>query len=411
MRIALIGDLHFGKLSVTQELTIPGESLDDKTTGGMPLKAKFQQFLSENKADLLFVAGDLTSSGSPIEYLKCIEMLYATASSAGISKENVVLSVGNHDVDRQILKIADEINMNTEPCYPKLEVEQLYQNIAASHGQVHATHLNINSPGPFPFSGVLERDNLIIFLLNSGWLCSHRQEHKHGKLASEQLNWFRDKAMSFEKDKRWKIVLLHHHPFSYPFLAPAHDISILEEGAEFLEIVGASGVNLVCHGHRHHPKAYNESRDGWLNPVTFLCAGSFSVNAKHRASGTIPNVFHVLELTEESDKKIITVFSYQYSICEGWVPIASNCAETPIDHVMVFERYYNTEEAKRILEAYLPASEPFIELPSWEELPIELRTLRFKKLNKTINEVANDKFKIHGKYPGSVALIRRDEQK
>jgi len=411
MRIALIGDLHFGKLSVTNEFSIVGEALEDVTNGGVPLRAGFEELIKDKELEFLFVAGDLTSSGSPIEYSKCIEMLYSMATTAGISNENVILSVGNHDVDRQISKIPDEIKKIQGATYPIKEVEQFYQRIAASHGQYHATHLRFTVPGPVPFSGVLEKENVIIFTLNSGWLCSHQQEHKHGKLESAQLQWFREKATTYEADSRWKIVLLHHHPFSYPHPNPSRDVSILEEGADFVEIAGSMGINLVCHGHRHHPKAYNESRDGWKNPVTFLCAGSFSVNARHRSSGAIPNVFHVLELLEEASKKTVIVHSYQYSICDGWVPIANNCSETPIDHIMVFERYYGTDEVKSILQGLLPSTEPFLLLPSWDSLPIALRTLRFKRLDEIIHEVANKEFKIVGKYPGDVALVRRDVKK
>ena len=77
--------------------------------------------------------------------------------------------------------------------------------------------------------------------------------------------------------------MLHHHPFNYPYPTLGRDISLLDEGAELLDISGKAGINLICHGHRHHPKAHNEQRDDWKNAITFICAGSFSVNAAHCA--------------------------------------------------------------------------------------------------------------------------------
>lgn len=408
MRIALISDVHFGKLSTTKELSVPGESIEDETDGGMPLNAGFEEVLQKQPSEFLFVLGDLTSTGSPVEYSRSIQCIYSTATKAGIAKENVVLAVGNHDTDRRISKIAEEWVEAEKTGYPLSEAKTHYQLIAAGHGETHAEQV-FDDKGPVPFSGVIERDDVVIFVLNSGWLCSHESSTKHGKLHLTQLDWCKEVIPRYTEDPRWKIILLHHHPFNYPFTIPGHDTSLLEEGPELVEIAGSCGINIICHGHRHHPKVQNESRDGWRNPITFLCAGSFSVNAKHRKAGTIPNLFHTLELSPASESKVLTVRSYQYSISTGWIPIQINSPETPIDDVMVFERYYSQIEIQNSFLALLPQpAPPVVELPQWTELPLQLRTLRYNKLNSIIEVLAAKDYKIHGLYPNPVALIRRE---
>ena len=409
MRIVLISDVHFGKLSATKELSIPGESIEDETKGGVPLNGGFEAILEEQRPDFLFVLGDLTSTGSPVEYSRSIQQIYSAADKAGVLKENVVLVAGNHDTDRRISKIAESWTEAEKVGYPLSEAITHYQLIAAGHGEAHAMHLVFEEKGPVPFSGIILRPDLIIYVLNSGWLCSHDVKTRHGKLDGPQLQWCKEVTSRFKEDSRWKIILLHHHPFNYPYSIPGHDTSLLEEGAELVEIAGAGGINVICHGHRHHPKVQNESRDGWKNPITFLCAGSLSVNAKHRMAGTIPNVFHSLELSVGKKPKIITVHSYQYSISSGWIPILNNCPETPIDDVMVFGRYYSDAEVNKSFLSLLPKSiERVVELPQWNKLPIQLKTLRYDKLNSTVAALATKDYNIVGLYPKPVALIRRN---
>jgi len=408
MKVVLLGDIHFGKYSSTQELSIPGEKNQDVTTGAVPLIESFVSKIKDENADYLFVAGDLTSTGSPIEYSRCLNEIYKIASSASIDKRNVVIGVGNHDIDRKIAKLA-EADHEIDPSYPLIESKLLYHRLAAKHGELFVTEQIFDEKGPAPFSGVIVKDDSIITVLNSAWGYSADAPIKHGKLESEQLDWYKAVVDKYKSDTRWKIVLMHHHPFNYAYPTVGRDISLLEEGAELLEISGNAGIDLVCHGHRHHPKASNELHATWISPITFICAGSFSVNAAHRGLGRIPNIYHVLELNNDNGCKVITMHSYQYSISTGWDPIKSNCPETPIDPIMVFERPYHIIARQSILKSLIQSlsGTPFKEMPAWNDLPMELKTLKYETLNETIKHVANVEYKVIGEYPKEVALLRR----
>lgn len=412
MKAVLIGDIHFGKLCTTEELAIPGEPISDKTKGAVSLKVSFVENLKKEHVDYLLVVGDLTSTGSPIEYSRCITEMYNIASAAKINPNNVIFGVGNHDVDRKISKLG-EADPKVNSDYPFSESERLYQNLAASHGELLASHLEFQEKGPAPFSGVILRDDIIVFVLNSSWFCSHDPSTKHGKLDKGQIEWYEEKVVSYSKDPRWKIVLLHHHPFNYPYPTLSRDISLLDEGAELVDISGKAGINIICHGHRHHPKAHNEQHDDWKNAITFICSGSFSVNAAHRQYGRIPNVYHLLELEEDAGRKTITMHSYEYSISSGWEPIRTNCHETPLDPVMIFEKPYDEVTRLSVIKQVLDDAVinangiPFILLPIWDDLPIELKTLRFKSLNELVKDFAEHEYQIIGLYPDRIALLRR----
>ena len=78
-KIALFGDIHFGPLSRSTDFSVPGEPPTDKTDGGKSLKAELIKVLSEQPIDHLLVAGDLTSTGSPLEFDLCQQALVEIA--------------------------------------------------------------------------------------------------------------------------------------------------------------------------------------------------------------------------------------------------------------------------------------------------------------------------------------------
>ena len=71
VRIAILSDIHFGKFSRTKELAVPGEAIQDETSGAAPLVDGMVQILKEMKVEYIFIAGDLTSVASPQEFYYC----------------------------------------------------------------------------------------------------------------------------------------------------------------------------------------------------------------------------------------------------------------------------------------------------------------------------------------------------
>ena len=96
MKIALISDIHFGKDSATKEFSVPGEEVFDETTGAVSLEQGLIDVLKDNEAEYLFIAGDLTSVGSPQEYFYCEKKILEIAEKSNIPKENIICSLGNH---------------------------------------------------------------------------------------------------------------------------------------------------------------------------------------------------------------------------------------------------------------------------------------------------------------------------
>jgi predicted phosphodiesterase len=360
MRIALISDIHYGALSSTSELAIQGEPLQDGTvSNASPLFQGLMNTLAQERPDYLFVTGDLTSTGSPLEFKNCFEKIHLLAETTCISPKNVLICLGNHDIDWRITRLVDTYTEKSvhlsedvdflEDAYCKLACGWPVREISKLPAGIAEFTLPYND---VPLAGVVEREDCIIFVLNSGHLCYHDESHKHGALSKKQLLWFHASVNKYTSSQKAKIVLLHHHPYNYPFPLIGRDASTLEEGSELYEICGKSGIDLVIHGHRHHPKAKTVNENGWIKPVTYVCAGSLSVNASHRLQGNIPNTFHIVEF---ENREKITMKNYEYSFTDGWMPIKGYREEVPLEETMLLGKTINlTDQTVTDLVKRLP---------------------------------------------------------
>lgn len=398
-RIALISDIHFGRFSRTAEFSVPGEKIIDENTGGESLKEGMVSLLKDENIDFLCVAGDLTSLGSPQEFAYCEDLILDIAEKLGIQEENILLGLGNHDIDWNITELYANFN-NENADFPIELVKDQYRRIAASASLINLKRIAAPSrKGPAPFSGIVENDNFVMFVLNTGWCCTRDEATRPGKLDTQQLEWFEKEAAKYRDVSKWKVILMHHHPFNYTYPVVCPDYSTLQEGSNFLDIAGKNGFNLVIHGHRHHPRAETTWKSGWDHPITFVCAGSFAVNASHRNAGSIPNTLHIIELTDEVGT--IRLQNFQHS-AKGWIPFLNNCDETPLDGEMLFGKLFKPEEITQAIEA-LPENEVL----QWEKLSECLKFMPYEALNKRISTNLPSSVKMIGRFPETVILYKK----
>lgn len=271
--------------------------------------------------------------------------------------------------------------------------------------------------GPIPGSGVYCRDKYVVYILNSGYYSTYCQIYSHGKLGKEQYDWLRDILPRYKSIAKWHILMLHHHPFKYSFPNLTEDISCLEEGSELVDIIGNSQIDLVCHGHRHHPTLFTQMRDNWESPITFFCAGSLSVHEKHREHGRIPNLFHLINLQNREDSEnqaaTGTVKSFEYLPMKGWIPL-NDSLFVPLDPKQFFGSINSLDEKERsastiITDLLRGNTVTYVELPKHHDLPLSLKCMPLKDLNSLIKKIVSQtgKYKIMGKYPDNDIIIMK----
>jgi 3',5'-cyclic AMP phosphodiesterase CpdA len=411
IRLLLISDVHFGKLAATPEFALSGHNALHPIQGAVSMKKHLIQTVKGiiPIPQALLVLGDLTSIASPSEFRGSVHAVIEIAGGVGINEENVIFTFGNHDVDWRICSLATPTGQ-----FPK---DEFYNTIAAHAGNFFAENPPTFENGLLPGSGVFVNDDFELFVLNSGHFCVSDQDYRHGKLGEDQLKWLDFVLQRDTPLPKWRILMVHHHPFNYPYPTLAKDISTLEEGAELVELAGRRGIDFVCHGHRHHPKISTQMAATWKGPVTYFCAGSLGVNETERNNGQIPNLFHVVSLESRLSNGAAfgSVQTFEYAASEGWRQIR-NTKETPLDHIQYFGVIATASElsafAKNFLLPYAnrtnSGSRGSVMLPSYTDLPPEFRCQACNDLNTLLQRAARDAgCKTVGLYPGEVALMPR----
>lgn len=402
VRIAILSDIHFGKFSRTKELAVPGEAIQDETSGAAPLVDGMVQILKEMKVEYIFIAGDLTSVASPQEFYYCEKKLLEIAEKVGVVSEKIICCLGNHDIDRNITKLSDDVLGKEVDEEVARIVREKYNLIAAGCANSNLEKLIPiqGKLGPIPCSGVYEENRFVVFILNSGWQCTHDQAYPHGKLTERQLKWLDEESTRYKNDERIKIVLVHHHPFKYTYPIPAPDISEMEEGSEFMVIVNKNEIQIVIHGHRHHPIVKTIQYGSGKIPISLICAGSFSVNSAHRGE-EIPNTMHILELSSKEQGSIL--YNYKYTASQGWQKLKF-CKATPLDYKMKLGKLFSRDEIK---EEVIKLQEQSSKAIAWENLNEKLQYISSDELNNALRIELSKKYRIVGAFPDEVVLLTK----
>jgi len=402
----VLSDLHFGALSVSEDFALPEAPPSGVMTGAVSMKESLVQVVGKGNIDAILVSGDLTSCGSPQEFQGCMSTLSEIAQRLSVKPSNIIFTYGNHDVDWRITSL---------PVESSDTIKKLYLKVGASVGDIILSGFSYDDKGPVPGCGLVENESFRIYVVNSGYYCAHDQKYRHGKLGEEQRIWLEQHLTPPLADDKWHVLLLHHHPFNYPYPFEVEDISCLEEGAFLMELIGKSGVDFVCHGHRHHPMLFTDIRTGWISPVTLLCAGSLAVNEQHRCRGQIPNLFHIVSFEKRlaNGTAVGRVKTFEYSSAEGWKSMRYD-ARVPLDAVQKFAEVYDlkrkTTDLSQVIDSCIVGTENHIfELPEYEDLPLSLQCMPLRELNEMLHRhLGEEEYRIIGKFPESV-MVRRSQ--
>jgi len=401
MKIALISDIHFGSGATHNDMVIPGQKSEDHYANSKPFfegDGGVLDILKNEKPDYLFISGDLTSTADPLEYEYCYEKLKLIEDIAGINKSNWLVCLGNHDCDWRISKLGAFRGRETPK---KRFIKEHYMDTRTNDLETHklVKELSENFSNEYegfsvPMVGVVEYDDLIVFVLHSGIECTN--DNNYGSIGNNQLEWLTNALKFFneKREKKTKIILLHHHPHNYEYPIPDADRSALVEGATLKALCGEQGVDIIIHGHRHHPRAETIVQNGWLNPITFICSGSLSVIQKERLGGEIPSMFHIMDCT---DINKIILETYTYNLIDGW----DRKSTRDIDDVIWLGKSIMFQDVESIIAA-MPCDGQEIEHVGLDD---SLKYISYKKLNYWIKKVFDEaNYQITDEFPHSIRI-------
>jgi 3',5'-cyclic AMP phosphodiesterase CpdA len=397
MRIVLLSDIHFGKDGCSYDFSAIGDDVKDIEYEKSNLKKSLFESLKDQNIDLVLIAGDITSTGSPSEFFSFKKFLDEMSTEVEIPLEKIIWIGGNHDIWRVPIEKAGSI-----PAKTLLEQERWasFQRVGAKIMDVilgvpeskcptaksddYATYYNFDEIGIFTLHSAFDADHIL---------------YEYGTIGSAQLAWL-EKALS-QCACKWKIIMLHHHPIEYEWPELYKDKSSLKEGLQICKTAAKHSVDLICHGHRHLPKATNVRRGEWDANISFLCAGSLSVNAKNRYNGSTPNLFHILDLKEDGTTKYIELTNYEYSISQGWSVIKGiEKPELPIQGKIVLCSTVPDDQIITLLRQYIVHEGLALEIPAFGNLPYQLQSKTFINITSIIRAEFDSQYDIPDDYIG-----------
>lgn len=400
IHIAIMSDIHYGKLAAYEDFSGGEEHLDVDAENAISMKDEIVKLYKEFKPEYLFLPGDLTSRALPSEFQKLEKLLLDINKKSGCDPV-MLYAAGNHDTQWHISNISDD----------PVDKGELLAIASIPFERNFSRKMQFTKQANLPFAGEYEDERIHAVVLNTGYFSRSDEDYHHGKIGIEQLEWL--KTVFPLSDSKWRIVLMHHHPFPLKYPTISKDISCIEEGADLIDFIARSGVDLVVHGHRHHPIIRTKYDNTWANPITFLCAGSVSVQAKYRFAGSIPNTFHIVEMeNEKAISRIIKTLNYEFSAIDGW-RISKYKDETPYDGISYYgEIIENAElvtELEKIIDIAKESTESsrYFDLPQYQDLPLRLKCVGFSEINQSLESVLKlQGMKKTGFYPENITVKR-----
>ncbi len=247
MKIAHISDLHFNE----------GTDFDEK------IYEKAVKILNKVDTDIIFISGDLTTSGLLSEYKIAQEKLKQ------IYRKKIIVP-GNHDERNLGFKLFPEFFGKTD---------------------------------------FIERINNI----NLVGLASSEPDKDDGRLGRSRHRLI---EQSVEKGKM-TIIGFHHHVIPVP--NSGRETNIIEDAGETLDIILKNEIPLVLMGHRHVPWAVK------IHKTLLVNAGTFSCTRTRAHFGNTFNIIEideeeieifVVNIKKDKKKKVIE-FNLSDGCCEN----------------------------------------------------------------------------------------------
>lgn len=394
MALLVLSDIHFGPSSMHSDFCVQGSPLTiPEQSAASTIDSLVSTCLAHAGFSIngILVAGDLTSGASPSEFTQCSRAIARIADELEVRDENVVIALGNHDVNWRVSSLREGEGATRDELYSELAAHSATPFVSLTHN---------GASGPVPACGISVVGDIGVVVLNSGFFCVDSEANEHGKLGPTQADWLKKVVTTLDNSMMWTVILLHHHLQNLPYPKPTPDVSMLEEAPEMLALLGGIGVDLVVHGHRHHPILHTHMSTGWTHPVTFLCAGSMAIGPAGRQNGQIPNTFHVVDLEERapSGAAIGSVFTFEYNLTE-WIPAYSmNVSMDARQRIGSIAD--GAVRAKYVDAAIDTATAAGGQMPSLDTLPLDLQCGRVSDLNLLLRERAEARgLACHGEYP------------
>ncbi len=190
-------------------------------------KQDIQSFCQENdlSVDIIFVTGDIAFAGKSNEYTLATSFFNELLELTNISKEQLFIIPGNHDVDRQAISVLasnaaallDNRNATNAFLASPIDCNYLSQRLYnyvnfwdSFFGNTKKASNIVTAPHYYSQTINISGKSVAILGLNSAWLCAGKDDGHNLLIGEKQI---RD-ILSKHQDAELTIALMHH-PFDW----------------------------------------------------------------------------------------------------------------------------------------------------------------------------------------------------
>jgi 3',5'-cyclic AMP phosphodiesterase CpdA len=239
--------------------------------------------LAAAEVDHVVITGDLTTGAQDVE----IEAL-KQALGKWLDPEKLTLVPGNHDVSyrhgrwRRRQKQVPRKLSNLAHHFPEF--------LSADH----PSPLNLRKRRAFPLCRVLDAGRIALIGLDTtgGLPITWGPFNSFGHISRAQFHELRALLRSPWIHDRLKIVAMHHHPLIVPVFTLFDGFLQLFQAKQLLDLLYEHGVDMVLHGHKHHPFCW-QSHTLHGHDLTVICAGPPDAYANGKSSDLVYNIYSV----------------------------------------------------------------------------------------------------------------------
>lgn len=260
-----ISDVHFGTLGHGEDARKDMHRFaDDENSNrlSLELREEFQKALAREKSRpedaTIVLSGDLVYTGKPEEFTLAQEFLGELCAEVGLSREQVVIVPGNHDIDWEAAKsdLTRRFDNYLSFVHDFYGAELFYRFFPLVKWDFHVM---TDRPRPNEIIYVQRRENLTIVGLNSCVFEDH--QHHYGFVGLKQLNKVSE-LLPEAAGNDIRIAVMHHHLHPYPEALGAAlvgsdviaDMSTVRDAGIVEQRLARLGFSVLLHGHKHKPQ-------------------------------------------------------------------------------------------------------------------------------------------------------------
>ncbi|MCP4350178.1 MAG: hypothetical protein GY795_32275 [Desulfobacterales bacterium] len=344
MYILHLSDLHFGT--------------DENAENWFgQLAADLTKELSCTRLDIVILSGDIGNKSDPSEYATAIQFITDLKNEFGLSREQIVIVPGNHDLNWQLAKKAyrperredyegpiSENSIIDKGEYVEVLDHEKYKSRFKHFSNFYQTVTGKPYSLEYDQQGIIyhfPEKNLLILGLNSAWQLDYHYKSR-SDINPAAINHALEQIRHNQEYKKCCLKFaVWHHPINSSCNAPITD-------RDFLERLALADFRIAIHGHIHKSDnslyKYDQSAGG--RKLDIICAGTFGAPVREWNSGH-PLQYNLLKLKEN---KLIVETRCRKALNGAWKPYAEWTQGAGADPLPRYEIILNQEQNEKSSE-------------------------------------------------------------